>query len=87
MTDAAKRLLTISITLSGGPVFFLSDASYPQGLKLAAIIIHVPLVLGVYHVCSANRKDTIEHKLTFSVQTRGSIMSYRGLTDRKRAGT
>jgi hypothetical protein len=38
-------------------------------------------------VCSANRKDTIEHKLTFSVQTRGSIMSYRGLTDRKRAGT
>jgi len=89
LNDILGKLLTVSITLSGGSIFFLSDKGYPNELKVAAVIMFLlafvtalgavlPHSVSLRYCCPEEVKEAIEKaswwKRLFITMTAGFII-------------
>ena len=71
LNDVLSKLLTISVSLSAGTVFFLGDRTYPQGMRLVAIIMFmlafgsaligmIPYRASISYCCPNEVKKTVD---------------------------
>ncbi len=70
LNDVLGKLLTISVTLSGGTVFFLGDRTYPNGMRIVVVFMFllafimafmgiIPYRVSIRYCCPDEVRETV----------------------------